>query len=749
MRLWQFLGRRRPSAGRTPQRRRYVPSPVERLEDRLTPNSTYHPLAAGPFSQNWSSPSFPGTDDWSAVPSIIGYRGDGLAPAAGTNPATVLAPGTGTDQAVTPGVTEVPIFYYPPYPVGAITQFTGGGYAAVGLRGSTAAQAPNLVLHLNTQGTRNVRLSFELNDAVLWPSLTVQPLAVQYRVGGTGNYTNIPYAFVNDAAIGPHWGEYVTPVTLTLPAEAWDQAQVQVRLILTDAVDAGAPTYGDDPTSDHWILVDDIQVTATNAPPSVQAFTIATTSTLTLSGSVAGGAIQQQGAGSLSTTYSGNINVLWNRTTNQISFLLPGTAANAANSGTWRPDIGGADCSGAACPPANYGAQATILIFITGRIALRNVVGALSTAAPLAVSGSGPWTFASGQTMHIVNGFADYNAGLAGEGREDIGGESGPNMAGGTSSIANVGGTLRLTVPIAFTYMDEIEGEPVVVNLNGSFIANEVASPLVLDLNGAATGRDSLAGFIRGGPAVSVHPNLTLTRSPLANVLEAVVTLTNRPDGVAESLAVSLGGSGLTLTSYDPGTGRLVLSGSAPLSTYEAVLRTLTYNNTALNPSTATRLIEVQTFDGTYYSQTRTAGVTVGKPNNAPTTSTPIGEVFSIPASTSWIWSTGTGTALTVSDPDPGDIIQVSMSTWTGGVFTLGTTAGITIVSGGEGEFFMTIRGTVAAINTALDGLTFTPPTGFVGDDFLNFVVTDVIEREATGTIASMLTFRRFYITMV
>ena len=99
--------------------------------------------------------------------------------------------------------------------------------------------------------------------------------------------------------------------------------------------------------------------------------------------------------------------------------------------------------------------------------------------------------------MHIVNGFADYNAGLAGSGREDIGGESGPNQAGGTSSIANVGGTLRLTVPIAFTYMDELEGEPVVVNLNGTFTANEVASPLILDLNGAATGRDSLAGFIR------------------------------------------------------------------------------------------------------------------------------------------------------------------------------------------------------------------------------------------------------------
>ena len=40
-------------------------------------NATYHPLAGGPFSQNWSNANLiPSNDDWSAVPSIIGYRGD-------------------------------------------------------------------------------------------------------------------------------------------------------------------------------------------------------------------------------------------------------------------------------------------------------------------------------------------------------------------------------------------------------------------------------------------------------------------------------------------------------------------------------------------------------------------------------------------------------------------------------------------------------------------------------------------------
>lgn len=743
MTLWQILGRRQPIA-RTPQRRRFVLNPVERLEDRLTPNSTYHPLASGAFMQDWSSPSFPADDDWSAVPSIIGYRGDGLAPTAGTNPATIVAPGTGTDFIVDAGVSELPIFH----PSNGITQFVGS-YQSIALAGTDAVQAPNLVLHLDTRGTRNVRLSMELIDAVLWPSLTVQPLAVQYRVGTTGNFTNIPYAFVADASASQYWGEILTPLTATLPAETWDQAQVQIRIIVTNAVDAKAPVFETQPVNDHWILVDNIRVTGANTPASVMPFSIVTTSALTMSGSVAGGAITGQGgAAALTTTYSGNINVLWDRVAGRISFIQQGTAATAASTGRYRPGIGGPDCSGAGCPFANYGAQATILGFITARVAIRDLVGALATTTPLVVSGTGPWTFPSTQTMIITNGFADFNAGLAGEGRENISGESGPNMAVASSSLADISGTLRLTVPIFFRFEDTIEGEPVIVNLNGTFTANQVASPITLDLNGASTGLDNLAGFVSGS-AASVIPNMTVTRTPAANLTQAIVTLTNRPDGGAEALAVSLGGSGLTLTAYNPATGQLILSGSASLATYQTVLRTLTYNNTATNPNTATRLIEVQVFDGTFYSQTRTAGVTVAKPNNAPSISLSLPEFISTPVDTDFVFSSDLGSAITISDPDAGSLIQVSMSTWTGGTFTLGSTAGITFVSGADSSFFMTIRGTAAAVTAALEGLRFTPrDPEFTGDDFLLFVVSDVLEREATGTVSSATVFTVRFITV-
>jgi uncharacterized protein len=46
------------------------------------------------FSQDWSDISLITTDgNWSSVPGIVGYRGDGLVNATGVNPQTVLADG--------------------------------------------------------------------------------------------------------------------------------------------------------------------------------------------------------------------------------------------------------------------------------------------------------------------------------------------------------------------------------------------------------------------------------------------------------------------------------------------------------------------------------------------------------------------------------------------------------------------------------------------------------------------------------
>src|SRR5262249_45707919 len=136
-------------------------------------------------------------------------------------------------------------------------------------------------------------------------------------------------------------------------------------------------------------------------------------SSLTLSGTYAGANIQPQGTGALVTRYTGSMVAEWDLTAHTLNFDSTGTAATAQNSGTWRPAEGG----GSGSAPANYGGQVTILI-ITGYAAVRDLVAALSTSSPLALSGSGPsYSFPSTQTLTITHGFADYNAGSLGSGR--------------------------------------------------------------------------------------------------------------------------------------------------------------------------------------------------------------------------------------------------------------------------------------------------------------------------------------------
>nr|MBA3485298.1 hypothetical protein [Pirellulales bacterium] len=75
--------------------------------------------------------------------------------------------------------------------------------------------------------------------------------ALQYRIGGSGDYINVPGAFVADASTGPGIATLVTPVSAV--SNAWrNKADLQFRIITTNAA-----------SSDEWIGVDDITVTST------------------------------------------------------------------------------------------------------------------------------------------------------------------------------------------------------------------------------------------------------------------------------------------------------------------------------------------------------------------------------------------------------------------------------------------------------------------------------------------------------
>lgn len=210
-------------------------------------DTVYHSLAGGSLVQDWSNTGLiTASDDWSGGPSIAGFRGDGLTSATGVDPQTVLA-------ADDPGVLDVNANQTNP------NTFTTGGVAefhvadpVVALQGSGTADAPYVQLYVNTTGVQNIQVSYTLRDIDGSSDDAVQPVALHYRVGAGGSFTNVPAAYVTDATTGPGLATLVTPVSVTLPAAADNQAQLQLRIMTTNA--AG---------NDEWVGIDNISITGT------------------------------------------------------------------------------------------------------------------------------------------------------------------------------------------------------------------------------------------------------------------------------------------------------------------------------------------------------------------------------------------------------------------------------------------------------------------------------------------------------
>ncbi len=198
-----------------------------------------------PFSQNWANTGLITTNgDWSGVPGILGLRGDNLTAATGTDPQTIVADGSLTPVDVIANQSSPNTLI-----TGGVAEFDGIANPVVALQGSGTADAPHIVISINTTGLSGVRIFYNLRDIDGSVDNSVQPVALQYRVGGAGSYTNIPAGFVADASSGPSLATLVTPVSVVLPAATDNQPNVQLRIMTTNAVG-----------SDEWVGIDDISV---------------------------------------------------------------------------------------------------------------------------------------------------------------------------------------------------------------------------------------------------------------------------------------------------------------------------------------------------------------------------------------------------------------------------------------------------------------------------------------------------------
>jgi hypothetical protein len=182
-------------------------------------------------------------------------------------------------------------------------------------------------------------------------------------------------------------------------------------------------------------------------------------SSLSLSGTVAGFTLTQQGPGSLTTTYSGSINADFNSSTIQFN----NAAAAAAINGNWQPLPGG----GSGSAPANYGGQASLGGFGIAFGAGRNIVLDITSGViPL----SGTSFDASQLSISPTTGALDYNSPF-GSGSTSLAGLFGANMAT-MGDISVVGGIATLTIPVQITQvLTLVSNGDTTITLSGNLVA--------------------------------------------------------------------------------------------------------------------------------------------------------------------------------------------------------------------------------------------------------------------------------------
>ncbi len=110
--------------------------------------------------------------------------------------------------------------------------------------------------------------------------------------------------------------------------------------------------------------------------------------------------------------------------------------------------------------------------------------------------------------------------------------------------------------------------------------------------------------------------------------------------------------------------------------------------------------------------------------NDAPVNTVPVPQ--STNEDTTLVFSSGTGNQISISDADAlSNSLQVTL-TGTNGAITLSGVNGLTFAAGdGTANATMTFSGTISAINTALNGLSFAPTANFNGAASLSITTND------------------------
>jgi Galactose oxidase, central domain len=228
---------------------------------------------------------------------------------------------------------------------------------------------------------------------------------------------------------------------------------------------------------------------------------------------------------------------------------------------------------------------------------------------------------------------------------------------------------------------------------------------------------------VSGTPIVTTPANISLNENS-SYTFSNTVSITDDTAPGPVSLAISVADGKLTLAS----TAGLSFTSGSNGSSSMTVSGSVSALNTALNG-----LVYAPT---TGYSGSDTMQLTVTDPwdnNQSGSGSTSITVIaltppkITAPASASLNENgsfTFSGTISATDADASGSSDSVSLSV-TEGTLTLGSTTGLTFTSGGNSTSSMTVTGTLSNLNAALNGLVYSPATGYSGPDTLQLGITD------------------------